>query len=181
VVCSYLKNKKTLVEINCLDVNCEIQQKRLEEKIIQYAVPQNSILGKLLFLIYVNDINTNKSNNIGIRLTIFAGNISILINSTEKQDLIFHLDSINASILPWFYKNRLIINDDKLLALEFNHKSNNKHIVFPDIIDLHTNMPEIKFLGVWLDHNLNWDCHMENLMVTLSKLFCYQNNEIIYM
>jgi len=25
-------------------------------------------------------------------------------------------------------------------------------------------------LGVWLDHNLNWDCHMENLMVTLSKL-----------
>jgi len=69
-----------------------------------------------LFLIYVNDINTNKSNNIGIRLTLFANDISILITSKDKQDLIFHLDSINASNLPWFYKNRLIINEDKSLA-----------------------------------------------------------------
>ena len=64
----------------------------------------------------------------------------------------------------------MIINEDKSLALEFHHKSN-KHIVFPDIIERQwTYISEIKFLGVWLDHNLNWDCHMENLMVTLSKL-----------
>jgi hypothetical protein len=29
---------------------------------------------------------------------------------------------------------------------------------------------EIKFLGVWLDHNLSWDFHVENFIITLSKL-----------
>jgi len=49
----------------------EIQQKRSEEKIIQYGVPQGSILG-LLLLLYVYDIDTNISNDIGIKLTLFA-------------------------------------------------------------------------------------------------------------
>jgi len=36
---------------------------------------------------------------------------------------------------------------------------------------------EIKFFGVWLNHNSNWDCHMENLMVKLGKL-CFANKTI---
>jgi len=68
----------------------------------------------------------------------------------------------------------LIINKGKSLALCFHPKSN-KHIIFPDIIlnDKRevTYVSELKFLGAWLDHNLNWDCHVEILIVRLSKLF----------
>ena len=45
----------------------------------------------------------------------------------------YNLDTINKSILSWFDNNRLIINKDKSLALDFHNKLN-KHIVYPDII-----------------------------------------------
>jgi hypothetical protein len=97
-------------------------------------------------------MDTNMSNDIGIKLTLFADDNSIFITGKDTQDLIFSLDRINGSILPWLDKNRLIIKKYKSLALDFHHKSN-KHMVFPDIIlkDRHlTYVSEIIFLGVWL-------------------------------
>jgi hypothetical protein len=61
-------------------------------------------------------------------------------------------------------------------GISFHHKSN-KHIVFPDIIlkDREvTYASEIKFFGVCRDQNLNWDCHVENLIVKLSK-HCFES------
>jgi hypothetical protein len=95
-----------------------------------------------------------------------------LVSGKDVQDLTYNLDEINKSILPWFDKNRLIINKGKSLTLGFHHKLN-KHIVFPDVIlnDRHiTYENKTKFLGVWLDHNLSWDFHVENLINRLSKL-----------
>ena len=108
----------------------------------------------------------------GIRLTLFADDTSILIMGEDIQNLIFNLDTINWSILPSFDKNKLIINKDKWLAFSFHHKWN-KHTVFPDIIlkGRHiTYVSKITFLGVWLDHYFKWDCHVENLIMKLSKL-----------
>jgi len=66
----------------------------------------------------------------------------------------------------------LIINKDKSLAFSFHHKGN-KHVVFPDIILNGRHIiyaSKITFLGVWLDHYLNWDFHVENVIMKLSKL-----------
>ena len=90
-------------------------------------------MGLLLFLIYVHDRDTNISNDIGIKLTLFADDSSILITGKHTQDLIFNLDRISGNVLPWSDKNRLIINKGKSLALCFHPKSS-KHIIFPDII-----------------------------------------------
>jgi len=65
-------------------------------------------LGLLLFVIYVHDVDTNISK--------------------DTEDLTFSLDRISGNILPWFDKNRLIINKGKSLALCFHHKSN-KHSI----------------------------------------------------
>jgi hypothetical protein len=57
------------------------------------------------------------------------------------------------------------------MALGFHHESN-KHIVLPDMIlkDRQvTYVSEIKFWGVWLDHNFKWNCPLENFIVKLSK------------
>ena len=71
---SYLKNRKQQVEIDCLDVTTdEIKQKQLEEKII----PKGS------FLIYVNYIDSNISHDMGMKLTFFADDTSILITGKD--------------------------------------------------------------------------------------------------
>jgi len=165
-----------LVELDYLDVTTyEIQQKQSEDNIIPHRVPQGSILGLLLFLIYVNDTDTNISHDIGMKVTLFADDTSILMTGQVTQDLIFSLGTISGSVLPWLDKNRLTINKDKSLPLGFPHKSN-KHIVFPDIILRDTQITYIsglKFLGVWLNHNFNWDCLMEKLIIKLNKLFFF--------
>jgi hypothetical protein len=100
--------------------------------------------------------------------------LHLQLTSTLKslKDLTLNLDQINKHILPWFDNNRLIINTDKSLALGFHHKLH-RHIVLPDIIlkDRQiTYVSETKFFAVWLDHYLNWDFHVEKLVIKLSKL-----------
>jgi len=100
---SYLKNRKHLVETDCMDVKTdEIEEKRSAEAIIRCWVLQGSILGPPLSLIYIYNMDTN----IGIKLTLFADDNSISIIGKDTQDLIFNLGRINGSILPWFHKNR---------------------------------------------------------------------------
>jgi hypothetical protein len=71
-------------------------------------------------------------------------------------------------------KKRLITNKGKSLALGFHHKLN-ENTGFPDIIlkdGQITYTSKTKFSGVWLNHNLIWDLHANNLMKKLSK-FCF--------
>jgi hypothetical protein len=129
-----------------------------------------SILGPLLFLIHINDLDTNISDDMGIKLTLFADNTSILITGKDMQNLTYNLNTISKRILSCFDKNRLITNKGKSLALGFHHKLN---IVFPHIVlkdRQFTSTSETKFLEVWLSDTLNWDFHMQNLIIKLSKL-----------
>ena len=59
-----------------------------------------------------------------------------------------------------------------MLALVFPHKLN-KNAAFPDIIlrdGQITYASQLKVLGAWINCNLNWDLHAENLLKKLSKL-----------
>jgi hypothetical protein len=79
---SYLKNRMQMVEIDYLDTTDEIQHTLSEERIIQYGVPQGSILG-LLF---------------SSRLRLFADDTSILITGKNVNELASILDTINSII-----------------------------------------------------------------------------------
>ena len=74
---SYLKNRKQLVKINYLIMIInEIQHNWSEERIIQYRVSHGSIVRPFLFLIYINDTDTNISDKTSVKITLFADDIT---------------------------------------------------------------------------------------------------------
>jgi len=87
------------------------------------------------------------------------------------NEFVSNLDTLN-SIISWCDTNRLIIKTNKSLALRFHHKLN-KNIALPDIIlkDRQiTYASQLKVLTAWINCNLNWDLHVQNLLKKLSKL-----------
>ena len=160
---SYLSNRKQFVKVNnttseYLPTNC--------------GVPQGSVLGPLLFLIYVNDI-ANLSPLGSIRL--FADDTNIFIEHENIEQLQIDAQSVLEYIYKWFGDNRLTVNTSKsnFSIFTITYKRNNNLI--PD--SLASNKGTIlisdstKYLGVTIDDNLNWKKHVNNVCNSLKSLF----------
>ena len=92
------------------------------------GVPQGSILGLILFVIYINGLPLNM--NIDSKLVLFMDDTSILITTKNLRDLQRKSTSILNQINKWFIANGLSINIEKTIAIHF--KSNNlKDSPFP--------------------------------------------------
>jgi UDP-N-acetylglucosamine 2-epimerase len=90
-------------------------------------------LGPLLFLIFINDLDESVTDVKGVNLTLFADDTNILVNGNDMQDLALNIDASLKNIFSWFDKNRMLINNEKSLAISFHHKTN-KNNILQDII-----------------------------------------------
>ena len=123
------------------------------------GVPQGSILGPLLFLIYVNDIlNILKDS----KAILFADDTNLLFSDKDLKTLIQTINVELASVKNWFSANRLSLNIEKTSYILF-HK-------YQRIIPEHDNIKigsttiqresSAKFLGVQIDETLSWKKHI---------------------
>ena len=77
-------------------------------------MPQGSVLGPLLFLIYVNDIATCVKN---CKLRLFADDTNLFVSGQKLLDAL-QLTQDNLNILSqWFNDNQLTLNIDKTCLL----------------------------------------------------------------
>jgi len=140
------------------------------------GVPQGSVLGPLLFLIYINDLPETVN---GKTVTIlFADDTSIIVKSSNLKDFQNNMAMAFNCVNQWFKINLLSINVDKTHYIQF--KTKNKPTCDINIVcngNIITALPEIKFLGIYIQDSINWNCHIDYIIPKLSSA-CYAMRSI---
>ena len=92
---------------------------------LRCGVPQGSILGPLLFLIYINDLPSivNKNNNI----IFYADDTSLVITDIHRDDFSYQVHKMLKELNNWFDNNLLKLNFHKTHYMEFKTRKQLNH------------------------------------------------------
>ena len=136
---------------------------------IDCGVPQGSILGPLLYLIYVNDCFKCLEHSNAI---LYADDTT-LVFSAKSYDLLYkYMNYDLAKLYDWLCLNKLTLNDDKTKYMIFSNLSrsaysdNQNRVVLLNGVKI-KRVETHKFLGLIVDQNLSWKPHM---LEVLSKI-----------
>ena len=181
---SYLTNRKQYIELG------DIKSKTLN---ISTGIPQGSILGPLLFIIYINDISQSSEM---FNFITYADDttLSSTLNNFKNSENIDAGSLINdelGKINEWLEINKLSLNINKSRYMLFHRP--NKQVNAPTLQISNTNITkvnEFNFLGLTLDTNLKWRKHSEitsnkcsrttGVLNKLKHILTQNKNKIIY-
>jgi len=158
---SYLTNRKQYVEFE--DTNSDMLD-------ITTGVPQGSILGPLLFIIYINDM-ANVSKLFDFIIYADDTTLSSVLNSFNstlpiETNINTELEKIN----EWLKVNKLSLNVNKTKFMIFHTPQKRVPTLLLKIEGVVIEqVKEFNFLGLILNENLNWKSHTEKIANSVSK------------
>ena len=165
---SYLSNRTQYVQID--DTSSQ-------KKNIKTGVPQGSILGPLLFIIYMNDIQHASAVFDSI---LYADDTNLIspmsVFSTHSGDIRLTSDNINLELIKisdWMAVNKLSLNIGKTKFMIFHYpqrkltQENIPHVKINEITINQTN--EFNFLGLTISETLQWNAHINKVSNKISK------------
>ena len=153
---SYLANRSQTVVI-------ENQKSKLQN--LQFGVPQGSVLGPILFLMYTKPL-LNSIDQQNIQNQSFADDTQ-LYKSSKPSDVFQSIDSIHTCIngvRGWMTDNRLKLNDDKTEAILFHSKTSFSSSTKPDSLQVGSSSipfaPSARNLGFIITQDMSLDAHI---------------------
>ena len=157
---SYLSNRMQYV--NVLNENSDHLS-------IEYGVPQGSVLGPLLFILYINDLCNASSN---AKFILFADDTNVFVAANSRQEAYNIANDLLLSISRYMKCNLLHINTKKSCYMYFSpNKRENEGLLNNELDSFNLDIDgsiikrrkTTKFLGVLIDDRLSWKPHIEAL------------------
>jgi len=133
---------------------------------IQCGVPQGSILGPLLFLLYINDLPYS-SNLLPI---IFADDTNVFYSGRNLAECVQRINSEMTGLLKWIQSNKLSLNVEKTQYIIFSKRKLQADQLTVSINgELIKRVDSFRFLGVIIDDRLSWRQHIAHIRRKVSK------------
>ena len=163
--CSYLNGRSQTTQINSKISNKEHTL---------CGVPQGSVLGPVLFLIYINDMHYSSNQ---LQFFLFADDTNLLYADKNLKPLEKVVNKELKHVSDWLTANKLTLNIKKSNFVVF-HPYQKKLDYTPNLkIFDHKSGTQIslesktfvKYLGILLDNNLSWKAHIDYISLKISK------------
>jgi hypothetical protein len=151
---SYLTNRTYQVKINSDNSNIHY---------IHSGVPQGSVLGPFLYLLYTADLPTT-DNTV---LATFADDTAILSTDTNLNTATYHLQHHLNLLQDWFNTWHMKVNSAKSAHITFTNRKITSQSVTINAQCIPTK-PGVKYLGLYLDRSLTWKTHITNKRTQLT-------------
>ena len=155
---SYLTNRQQYVHVN---------NQNSEKLPLKYSVPQGSILGPTLFIIYINDLP-------GIfkqaKFIFFADDANIIVKGESIGEVQEKINRLQSLLDEWVRNNGLKLNIKKTKFMVFTNKKVDMNRIEVTLDNTKIKMSdEERFLGVIMDSKLNWKVHIKKLASKISR------------
>ena len=148
------------------------------------GIPQGTVLGPLLFLLYINDIENALTNS---HIKLFADDSNLFIINKNLKELYLMANTELTKLSRWIIANKLYINYEKTnyMLFEPSSKTTDLDTNYNKIISLHGHQIErvdvVKYLGLFINEKLTWTEHINYLIDKVSSLsgILYRNKILL--
>ena len=153
--CSYLKNRTQ---------TCLVNGNKSSKMFLRCGVPQGTILGPLLFLLYINDLPNCLQHS---QPRMYADDTSITFAGSDVDEINNCINLDLERIRVWLAANRLTLNMTKTEFLLIGSKQRLSNFTVNPTANINQfpikRVSTVKSLGVHIDENLTWECHINEL------------------